>query len=149
MATKNPATRKSIGRSLNFATGRINALCQRLLDPYDLTLPQWVILSCLWRDGDLTVGTLSAQVGTGLPATSRIVERMEDRGLVFRRKHETDGRVSVVSLTDDGERLSHLSDFHERINDMLFEGLSEEEQAFAFSLLQRLHANAEHALGQA
>lgn len=146
MTSKKVTPPKSIGRSLNFATGRMNALCLKLLDPYDLSLPQWVILSCLWREGPLTVGTLAELVGTGFPATSRIVDRMADRGLVARQKHETDGRVMVVTTTKKGDELSHLSNLHEKINAMLLEGLSPEERTLAFSLLARMHHNAEVAL---
>jgi DNA-binding MarR family transcriptional regulator len=137
---------ESIGRSLNFTTGRMNALCQKILDPYDLSLPQWVILSCLWREGELTVGTLADLVGNGFPATSRIIDRMADRGLLVRKKHETDGRVMVVTTTDKADELSHLSNLHERINAILFEGLSAGEQDIAFSLLSRMQTNAEVSL---
>ncbi|MGB7263456.1 MAG: MarR family transcriptional regulator, partial [Albidovulum sp.] len=110
------------------------------------SLPQWVILSCLWRDGEITVSALADQVGNGLPATSRIVDRMVDRGLVARQKHETDGRAIVVTLTEKGNELRHLSDFHRRLNTKLFEGFSPEEQDLAFSLLSRMQANAKTAL---
>lgn len=85
-------------------------------------------------------------VGTGLPATSRIVDRMVDRGLVARRRHETDGRAIVVTLTDKGDGLRHLSDFHRRINAKLFADFLPEEQELAFSLLSRMQKNAETAL---
>ncbi|MGB5868902.1 MAG: MarR family transcriptional regulator [Albidovulum sp.] len=146
MASKISPPPRSIGRVLNFTTGRMNALCQRLLDPYDLSLPQWVILSCLWRDEEITVSALADQVGNGLPATSRIVDRMVDRGLVARQKHETDGRAIVVTLTEKGNELRHLSDFHRRLNTKLFEDFSPEEQDLAFSLLSRMQANAKTAL---
>jgi len=146
MASKISPPLRSIGRALNFTAGRMNALCQQLLDPSDLSLPQWVILSCLWRDGDITVSALADMVGTGLPATSRIVDRMVDRGLVARRKHKIDGRAIIVTLTDKGEGLRHLSDFHQRINAKLFADFSPEEQELAFSLLARMQENAEIAL---
>lgn len=146
MANNKTNSPKSIGRSLNFATGRMNSLCQQLLDPHELSLPQWVVLACLWRGGDTTVGALAELVGTGLPATSRIVDRMAERDLVVRRRHETDGRVMIVSLTDKGSELRHLSDFHERINAILFEGFSPEDRDLAFSLLSRMQTNAEAAL---
>ncbi|MEM8851808.1 MAG: MarR family transcriptional regulator [Pseudomonadota bacterium] len=146
MTTKKIEPPLSIGRHLNFATGRTNALCQQILDPYDLSLPQWVILSCLWREGDLTVGALAELVGTGVPATSRIIDRMVDRGLVTRRRHEQDGRVIVVGVTEKGQGLSHLSDFHERINAALFKGFSSEEREAAFDVLRRMQANAEKAI---
>ncbi|MHA6327226.1 MarR family winged helix-turn-helix transcriptional regulator [Roseivivax sp. CAU 1753] len=146
MASKISPPPQSIGRALNFAAGRMNALCQQLLDPYGLSLPQWVILSCLWRDGEITVSALADLVGNGLPATSRIVDRMEDRGLLTRRKHKEDGRVVVVVLTQKGDKLRHLSDFFARINARLFEGFSQNEKDLAFSLLMRMQKNAETAL---
>ena len=137
---------RSIGRQLNFTAGRMNALCQQLLDPYDLSLPQWVILSCLWREGELSVGVLSDSVGTGLPATSRIIDRMVDRGLVSRKRHRTDGRVMIVALTGKGLELQHLADFHERINEIVLGGFTPDEAALAFDLLKRLQQNAQNAL---
>ena len=146
MAIKISPPPRSIGRALNFATGRMNALCQQLLNAHDLSLPQWVILSCLWRDGEITVSALADLVGNGLPATSRIVDRMAERGLVARQRHKTDGRAIVVTLTEKGNELRHLSDFYQRINTQLFEGFSPEERDLAFSLLSRMQANAEAAL---
>jgi DNA-binding MarR family transcriptional regulator len=146
MASKISPPPRSIGRALNFTTGRMNALCQQHLDPYDLSLPQWVVLSCLWREKEVTVSALANLVGNGLPATSRIVDRMAERGLVARRKHRTDGRAIVVTLTDKGGELRHLSDFHRRINDTLFEGFLPEEQDLAFFLIARMQENAEAAL---
>ena len=146
MTTKKPVPPKSIGRSLNLTTGRMNALCAERLDPYELSLPQWVILSCLWREGALTITALAELVGTGVPATSRLVDRMEDRGLVARQRHVTDGRAMVVTVTGKGRKLDHLSDFHERINAALFAGFSAEERDRAFDLLRRMQRNAEDAM---
>jgi DNA-binding MarR family transcriptional regulator len=146
MASKKPPPPRSIGRLLNFATGRMNALCQRLLEPHDLSLPQWVILSCLWREGPLTVGALAELIGTGLPATSRIIDRMAERGLVERRRDTTDRRVIVVTVTDRGRELDHLANFYHRINDVLLDGFDERERMLVFELLLRMQRNAERAL---
>lgn len=146
MATKKPTPPRSIGRLLNFATGRMNALCQRLLEPHGLSLPQWVILSCLWREGPLTVGALAELIGTGLPATSRIIDRMAERGLVERRRDVTDRRSIVVTVTERGLELEHLANFHHRINAMLLDGFDEQERGLIFDLLLRIQRNAERAL---
>ena len=121
----------------------MNALCQSLLDPYDISLPQWVILSCLWREGALTVGALAEIAGTGLPAMSRIVDRMAQRGLVERQRDDADRRLTVVTLTRKGQELDHLSDFHERINTLILRGFSQDERDLAFALLARMQTNAE------
>ncbi|MGC1439813.1 MAG: MarR family transcriptional regulator [Burkholderiaceae bacterium] len=155
MATKTPvsprASRsvrppKSIGRQLNFTTGRMNALCQQVLEPHGLSLPQWVILSCLWRDGELTVGALAEMVGTGLPATSRIIDRMADRGLIIRRRDDTDGRITLVAATDKARELEHLANFYETINTNLFAGFSAREREQTFDLLRRMELNARKAI---
>ena len=124
----------------------MNALCQQILEPFELSLPQWVILSCLWREGELTISALSDLIGTGFPATSRIVDRMAERGLVTRRRHDTDRRKTVVTATEKGRELDHLSNFHERINTLLFRDFSASERNAAFSLLLRMQENAEAAL---
>lgn len=146
MATDAPTLPKSLGRQLNFAAGRMNALCQHVLEPHGLSLPQWVVLSCLWRDGELAVGTLADLIGTGLPATSRIVDRMAERGLVSRRRDEADGRVTLVDVTGAGRRLDHLADLHEEINAVLLEGFTAKERDLAFALLARMERNAAAAL---
>lgn len=148
MATNDPTPLGSIGRQLNFATGRMNALCSQILDPHGLSLPQWVILSCLWRDGDLTVGALSKLIGSGFPATSRIIDRMVSRGLIARRQDETDGRIAIVSATDKARELKHLANFYETINKVLFAGFSAKERKQSFDLLHRMETNAKRALEQ-
>lgn len=146
MAIKKPTPPHSIGRQLNFTTSRMNALCLHELEPHGLSLPQWVILSCLWRDGDQTVGALSKLVGTGFPATSRIIDRMADRGLITRQRDTKDGRIAVVCATDKARELSHLANFYETINKALFVGFSPEERKQSFDLLRRMELNANRAL---
>lgn len=146
MTTIIPTPPTSMGRQLNFTTGRMNALCQYLLQPHDLTLPQWVILSCLWREGDLTVGALSKLIGSGLPATSRIIDRMADRGLITRRQDDSDGRSMIVGVTEKALELDHLANFYETINSVLFNDFSAEEREQSFDLLRRMELNATNAL---
>lgn len=146
MATNNPTTPQSIGRQLNFTTASMNALCQQMLEPHGLSLPQWVMLSCLWRDGDQTVGALSQLIGTGLPATSRIIDRMVKRGLITRRRDDIDARVVIASATDTAQELNHLATFYETINSTLFIGFSAEEREQSFDLLQRMELNAKRAV---
>jgi DNA-binding MarR family transcriptional regulator len=124
----------------------MNALCQQRLEPYGLSLPQWAILSCLWRDGDLTVGALAGLLGNGLPATSRIIDRMIERGLVERHRDTTDGRVARVKATEKAQDLAHLASFYEEINAVLLTGFSSQERDMIFDLLIRLEQNAADAL---
>ena len=72
----------------------------------DLSIASMAVLGSLFRHGDLTVGELAALERVQPPSMTRKVNGLEAGGYVARRRHETDGRVVVVTLTDRGrERL--------------------------------------------
>jgi DNA-binding MarR family transcriptional regulator len=143
MATKKPLVRpKALGRVLNFAAGASTAMCQDMLSEHDLTLAQWVILSALWRQDGMLINEIADYSGNNAPAASRIVDRMEEAGLVQRVPSDSDKRVVLVCLTDRGRSYDYLSDFHERVNAKLLKGLSEEEAEQLFELLAKVDANA-------
>lgn len=147
MASKSPLNRPhALGRVLNFAAGASTSLCQDLLEPYGLTLQQWVILSALWRRDGLLVTEIADYVGSNAPAASRIIDRMAERGLVERNSSESDRRAVQVSLTKKGQALDHLSTFYIDVNQKLLEGISEEETTVLFDLLARVDANARRRL---
>ncbi|MDQ3512894.1 MAG: MarR family winged helix-turn-helix transcriptional regulator [Chloroflexota bacterium] len=58
------------------------------------------------RPGEaVRVGTLSGAVALSQPALSRLVTRLEGRGLIIRSAANDDGRVCVVRLTGAGVEL--------------------------------------------
>jgi DNA-binding MarR family transcriptional regulator len=68
----------------------------------DLSIASMAVLGSLFRYGDLTVGELAALERVQPPSMTRKVNGLEAGGYVVRRGHETDGRVVVVTLTDEG-----------------------------------------------
>ena len=71
----------------------------------DLNSNQLSAMSVLLNNGDLTMGELAAQEKVRPPSMTRIVNGLELRGLVARTPRVTDGRQSVVSLTDAGRQI--------------------------------------------
>jgi len=143
MATKNPLDRpRSLGQVLSFATGATVSMCQDMLAEHDLTLAQWVILSALWRQDGMLISEIADYSGNNAPAASRIIDRMEEGGLVKRVPSPDDKRVVRVHVTERGDRLSHLSDFHERVNARLLKGIDDRDADLLFDLLRRVDANA-------
>ncbi len=69
-----------------------------------LTLTQVTVLRQL-RSGPLTAGRLGELVGLSPASTSRLVERLEKRALVSRRRDSEDRRLVEVHLEPAGERL--------------------------------------------
>ncbi len=144
--TEKPLVRPpSLGRLLNFATGATNRLCQEMLAEHDLLLAQWVVLAALWQRDGLHVSDIARYSGNNLPAASRIVDRMSEKGLVTRCRDDQDRRAVRVHLTEAGRALDGLREFHRDVNAVLLAGLSEAEAATLFDLLERVIANARAA----
>lgn len=57
------------------------------------------------RRGPLTLRALADVTGTDPPATTVLVNDLEERGLVVRETHPDDKRQKVVSLTAEGRRV--------------------------------------------
>jgi DNA-binding MarR family transcriptional regulator len=68
----------------------------------DLSFNQIAVLFTLARLGALTIGDLAAEEKVQPPSMTRTVNSLLDKHLVQRDAHETDRRVVVVSLTDEG-----------------------------------------------
>lgn len=70
---------------------------------FELTFPQWRALLVLGEDADgARVGEMAARVGVTVPATSRLLRRLERRGLTTLSADERDRRATRARLTDRG-----------------------------------------------
>ncbi len=136
----------SVGRLIGFASRATTALCERRLAIHDLTLQQWILLTALWRQNGLTISELAAYYRVKDPTASSLVDRMEAKGLVVRRRSTDDRRKVIVCLTEKSEALSHLIGFYEQINDVLLTDFSDEEAASFISMMERVIANMEGVL---
>lgn len=68
----------------------------------DVPISHMGVLAVLNRCGDMTLGELAAVERVQPPSMTRTVKCLEERALVSRRPHETDGRITYVSITDGG-----------------------------------------------
>jgi DNA-binding MarR family transcriptional regulator len=71
----------------------------------ELSFSQVRILSILTREAPASVKDLADRLGLSLPATSRSVEGLVQRGYVTRAEDADDRRVKNVSVTGDGRAL--------------------------------------------
>lgn len=71
----------------------------------DLTLPQWRALVVIGRQDGIRVGEVAARLGMSLPSASRLIRRLEWRGLVTTERDETDRRATRVLLTHSGRQI--------------------------------------------
>ena len=74
-------------------------------DSLELNANQLSAMAVLLNSGDLPMGELAAAEKVQPPSMTRIVNGLEQRGLVARRADEHDRRSSRVSLTEDGRQI--------------------------------------------
>jgi DNA-binding MarR family transcriptional regulator len=70
-----------------------------------LTLTQLSALAAIDRHGAMTPGVLAAHERVQPPSMTRVLAVLEERALVTRTPHPTDGRQSIVSATDAARAL--------------------------------------------
>ncbi|MBB3156984.1 DNA-binding MarR family transcriptional regulator [Microbacterium proteolyticum] len=96
-----------------YAANRTTTQAYRaLLEPFDLTYPQYISLVTLWVDGEQTVKSLGEALQLDSGTLSPMLARMEAAGYVTRTRTSRDERVVTVSLTERGvalrEELAHV-----------------------------------------
>lgn len=87
------------------ASASASAGFHTIVRQHGLRVPEWRVLACLHdRDGQM-VTRLAALALMEQSAMTRVVERMEERGLVRRRSDSRDRRRVRVFLSDEGRAL--------------------------------------------
>src|SRR5580700_10407972 len=90
---------------------RIMGLYRSLAAPDGLSLTAAATLAGIERHGPQRLTALAAREGVTQPAMTQLISRLEEAGLVRRESHPDDGRVVLVTITDDGRAaLAHRRD---------------------------------------
>ncbi len=84
---------------------RHRALADALLAPLGLHTGQEVLLLELDAKGPRSQGQLAVSSGCEPPTITGSVRKLEAAGLVVRRPSPTDGRITIVELSDQGQDL--------------------------------------------
>ena len=106
------------------------------------TRAQWRVLARLWRQDGLRQVDIAEQLDVEPITLCRMVDRLEEAGLVERRKDEADRRAWRIHLTAKAkpviEKLEALS---EELHAEALRGISDEEQGIAARVLARIRDN--------
>ena len=121
---------------------------RRLLSQYDLTTSRFYILHHLGEQPGLSIRQLSDEMFCDKSNATRLVQSMEEEGLVSRRPHPTDGRALSLHLTQAGEaKRAEVWGAHARHNRRRFDScLQDAEQQDLFDCLQQLKSSLQREL---
>ena len=118
-------------------------LRERLRVAFGTTLPKFDVMAALERHpAGLTMTELSRQIMVSNGATTSLVDRLAEDGLLQRAPHPSDRRTTIIRLTEAGRgRFLEIAREHEAWVIGLLSGLSAEAKA---ELLSGLGALKQH-----
>jgi DNA-binding MarR family transcriptional regulator len=92
--------------SLGYLLRRVNKLSvarvEAAFEGNDITFTQWVVLALVSHDIATTCTELSRNMDHDKGALTRVIDQLEERGLVERRRDTDDRRVSQLTVTEKG-----------------------------------------------
>ncbi|MDF0490690.1 MarR family transcriptional regulator [Sphingomonas sp. H39-1-10] len=143
------ATQRAPGRMLRRLEQDIKTLLERRFAVEDITFTQWIALKVV-RDGAISnPGELARELNITTGATTRLIDTLEERGLILRDRNAEDRRVVGLKVTPAGEAMVAkigqivVAGWNELIADF------EEDEVTQFaSMLSRLLVVAERMLGK-
>ena len=75
------------------------------LDKLELTYTQYITMLVLWEHKAMTVKALGQELYLDSGTLTPLLKKLEEKGLVTRRRSEQDERNLIVTLTDRGEAM--------------------------------------------
>jgi DNA-binding MarR family transcriptional regulator len=132
-----------LGYLVNATRNAVFARLEVELAPLELTAAQFIVVIGAMRGRARTVNEFCAFAGVDAGAMSRLLDRLEAKGIVRRMRAEPDRRQVQVELTNKGRALSpQIMPALARVYQQFLSGFSAHDAAQLQSLLQRLLANA-------
>lgn len=108
-------------------------------DTYSVGPGGGMVLMTLGDTGCIGLAELTQRVARDKSQITRTIKSLENKGLVMRQASETDGRVSLVSLTEAGETVvEHLVAAVTSVIGEIMDPLPEAEQTQLKDLLRRV-----------
>lgn len=143
------------GRTLpveHFVTARVNAVAKALnrssarlyLSHFDMTVPEWRILSNMAVHGPCASRDLIEHISMDKALISRTIQRLKRRQFLVMSANPKDRRTSVIELTSAGTAMYRkLLPFARRRQSKLVRDLTNDERRVLWNALDKLQATAE------
>jgi DNA-binding MarR family transcriptional regulator len=119
----------------------LNSALDRQLTAYDLTAQQAALLLLAARQR-VSPSQLKDRLGTDTAGMTRLLDRLEAKGLLTRVRHPDDRRAILIEPTAAGRALvPRLAPVFRRVNTRLLAGLGEAEVRKLTTTLQHMYDN--------
>lgn len=131
--------------NLRITSNFIAACQQQFMDRFDLTLPQFNILRILrGAKGPINVNTVKDRMIERSPNTTRLMDKLIDKGLIERIRCDQDRRVVYVNISELGKELLSEIDETPDFSFLTHPKISDQEATQLSDLLDKLRETYEH-----
>ena len=122
---------------------RIATAFGEVLRTHAITLPMWRVLAALDHADGQRISDLAALTSIDVSTLSRILDAMQEKGLVERRRgNGGDARVVTVHETEAGHALTgKIIPLARHYEDVALEGFTAEEEKALKAMLVRVYRN--------
>jgi MarR family transcriptional regulator, organic hydroperoxide resistance regulator len=131
-----------LGMLLRDANAIFNKVLREELAQYDITFSQYQHLRQLWQADGLAQVELSGRIGIETASSTAVINQLEKRGFIRRKRDASDRRRIIVTLTPAGRALEKSLDGCALVVNMRARnGLSKAEVAGLFQTVGKVIGN--------
>jgi len=111
-----------------------------MLTDVGITEQQWRVLRVLDEAGAMEPTRIAEEACLLLPSLTRILQKLEEKGLIMRRRDENDKRKQVVRISAEGSKVIAANlDASTALKDSLRARLGETRYELLLDLLNEVH----------
>lgn len=130
----------TIGFFISRTQSKLQKIFLQKLTPYGVTPEQWALFARLSEKEGISPTNLSKTSLRDKPYTTRLIDKLEDKGLIRREENQNDKRSSLIFLTEQGGKLrKEIFPIIAELNQWIMEPMSEEEVMQLKFLLNKLY----------
>src|SRR3978361_1515206 len=100
-----PPTERSLSFLVRGAHRAFVAVLAGALTPHGISVAEWAVLRILWQQEGLTQVALAARMQVGKASLTPVLNGLERKGILSRKRNEGDRRKHALSLTRLGRDL--------------------------------------------
>jgi MarR family transcriptional regulator for hemolysin len=131
-----------LGMLLRDANSIFNWVLRDELSKHNVTFSQYQHLRHLWESDGLAQVELSRRIGIETASSTAVIDQLEKRGLIRRRRDPSDRRRIIVTVTPAGRTLERpLTECAIAVNMRARHGLSKAEVAVLFHAVGKIIGN--------
>lgn len=115
---------------------------EKNIQSFGLNTSEFGVLEMLYHKGEQPVQKVAEKILVTSGTITYIINKLEKKELVVRKKSEKDKRIFYINLTEEGEKLiSEIFDDHKQFIDKLFNGLDNKYKKELLKNLLKLRRN--------